>query len=265
MKASNNLTMIYDDSCPMCNIYTKAFTKNKWINSRCGFSTVSDDILSTLDLEKSKNEIPLYDASTHTTVYGIDALLKVLGSRFHIFRPLFSLTIFRFLLKKLYYLISYNRRIIAGTLPADKGFDCTPAVNVKYRIIYLIIAGTLGMLLFNAGGMLMLGAILGTFILASALFHQKGLDYSGHVTTIFLLTGFLSFILCSFLTFYLVLGLTLFFFIFFLIKRVQLIQKIHKEQGHFRVGFVIAKTCIEIGKLFLLFRSKRYTRKNLPE
>ncbi len=263
-KATNNLTMIYDDSCPMCNIYTKAFTRNNWIGNRCGFSTVSEEVLKSLDLNKSKNEIPLYDATTHITVYGIDALMTVLGNRFPVLKPLFLSIVFRFLVRKLYYFISFNRRIIAGTLPSAKGFDCTPAVNVKYRIYYMVFASLLGGYLFYSSGLWMMGAALSAYILISAVFHQQALDYIGHSKTIFLLTGIIAAILSSFIPVYFVMGLTLVFFIFFYAKRVQLIQKVHQEKGRFRVGFTITKGIIEICKLVLLLKAKKYHKENLP-
>ena len=80
----NSKVLIYDDKCPLCAAYSEGFVRTGLLprEGRVAFSTVADSILNSIDFEKSKNEIPLYDTESKKTWYGIDALLEIMGARF---------------------------------------------------------------------------------------------------------------------------------------------------------------------------------------
>ncbi len=82
MKRSERV-MNYDDACPMCAVYTKAFINTGLLlnDGRQSFSNVDADLLSHIDPVVSKHEIPLINLNNNTILYGINAMPDVLGSK----------------------------------------------------------------------------------------------------------------------------------------------------------------------------------------
>lgn len=160
--------IIYDDSCPMCKLYTYWFVAWGFLRpeNRIGFATAPDSITTHVDLKRGRHEIPLYDRSTRKTIYGLDALTFVLGSRWTWLKPVFKSKAFYRLLHPVYEIITYNRRVIAGC-KASCGFDCAPDLNRFYRSVYLGIAGaivtavTLALMTFAAKPMMAVTLIVG--------------------------------------------------------------------------------------------------------
>ena len=147
-----NKVIIYDDSCPMCKLYTYWFVAWGFLGSenRIGFATAPADITSHVDLDRGRHEIPLFDRTTKETIYGLAALTHVLGSRWTWLNPFFESRVFMWMFYPLYQIITYNRRVIAGC-QACCGFDCAPDLNRFYRSVYLLIAG---FAIFLIGGLL---------------------------------------------------------------------------------------------------------------
>ena len=138
--------LVYDDKCPLCVAYTKGFVKSGLLPSegRVPFSTVPLSILNEIDFEKGKDEIPLYDTETKKLWYGIDALLEILGERFPWIKRTGNLQPIKWFLKKLYKLISYNRKVIVATKCGPGAIDCAPQFSFFYRILFMV-----GFLVFN--------------------------------------------------------------------------------------------------------------------
>lgn len=139
--------IIYDDSCPLCCWYTDAFVNAGLLkeDNRLSFSQLSnEEILAQLDLERSKDEIPLLDRTGGSTLYGIDSLLEILGHRWPWVRTIAHITPVNWCLRRLYKLVSYNRRVIAATITTEDKFDCKPHFNLFYRLIYILFAVTFG-------------------------------------------------------------------------------------------------------------------------
>lgn len=134
--------IVYDDSCPMCKLYTYWFVAWGFLKpeNRIGFATAPDSITTHIDLNRGRHEIPLYDRSTHETIYGLEALTFLLGSRWTWLKPIFHSKPFYWLFHPIYEIITYNRRVIAGCKVCC-GFDCAPDLNRFYRSVYLAIAG----------------------------------------------------------------------------------------------------------------------------
>jgi predicted DCC family thiol-disulfide oxidoreductase YuxK len=145
MKPSNKI-IIYDDACPMCATYTNAFVKCGFIKNenRVNFTTITPQLLSIIDIEKSKNEIPVIDSDTNEVYYGIDGLLEILNTKISFIKSLGNVKPIKWFLQKLYKFISFNRRVIVATEPATCNFNCTPQLNVKYRLFFALF-----FLLFN--------------------------------------------------------------------------------------------------------------------
>lgn len=135
---SGERVIVFDDSCPMCRLYTLGFVAVGAIKpeNRVGFASVDDAVLAAIDQNRARHEIPLYDPTSGETLYGLEALLFLVGSRFPWSMPLVRQTWFRRGLKPLYWLITYNRRVMAGCRPAS-GFDCAPDLHVGWRSAYL--------------------------------------------------------------------------------------------------------------------------------
>ncbi len=134
--------ILYDDSCPMCSLYTQAFVRLRLLGpeNRVGLAGAGEQYLAHLDLDRARHEIPLLDRETGEVVYGIDALFLIISHRFPILRYLFRLRLFRAPMNGLYQIVTYNRRFIAGTAAPCSGFNCAPDFSLKYRSIYLALA-----------------------------------------------------------------------------------------------------------------------------
>ncbi len=137
---TNYKVMVYDDNCPLCNVYTSAFVKIGLLeaNGRKAFSEATDSIMCKLDAHKSKNEIPLLDTSTNQTWYGLDAMLEVISVKFPLVKRVANIKPIKWFLQHIYKLISYNRKVIVAVPKTNSKYDCTPDFNVKYRLAFLI-------------------------------------------------------------------------------------------------------------------------------
>ena len=195
----NDKVIIYDDNCPMCKLYTYWFVAWGFLKpeNRIGFATASAEITSHVDLDRGRHEIPLYDRSTHQTIYGLSAMTFILASRWTWLKPIFNSRPFWWLFHPLYQIITYNRRVIAGCKHCC-GFDCAPDLNRFYRSVYLGLAScfvlavglglSLAASLFGTAGLAMMlglavvGLTIGTItrIAAGSL---AGWNYAGNFLT----------------------------------------------------------------------------------
>lgn len=196
-----NKIIIYDDSCPMCKWYTEEFVNQGMLaaENRVGFTEVSPEILQQIDIERSKHEIPLYDTATKETLYGPDALYCLLGEKMPVLKPLFKNKIFKSFIWQLYKIITYNRRIIAGSSAPKTGFDCAPNFHFFYRCLYIVLA-FLGAILIAKQmidytlayqNIWLNSAIIGMSIaimigFSIGFFLPKRISYWGHLATVLL-------------------------------------------------------------------------------
>lgn len=200
--------IIYDDTCPMCKWYTEKFASIGVLEeeNRVGFSEVNAEIIEKIDVDRCRHEIPLYDTETQTVIYGPEALYLLLGSKWPVFKPLFSMKWFRTFIYYLYQIVTYNRRIIAGSPSQPKGFDCAPDFNLTYRWVYIILGGCVSMLIaWNARRILLeyhseqlnfIGEGLSYVVLAAIVagaFFRKRITYWGHLITVWLISNLIVF------------------------------------------------------------------------
>ncbi|MEM7657768.1 MAG: hypothetical protein AAF399_16675 [Bacteroidota bacterium] len=131
--------IIFDDQCPMCQLYTREFVRQGILQpeNRRGFSEVEVEEMEELDVDRSRHEIPLVDQATGEVRYGLEALFFLLGERWSWMKPIFRLKAIQWLLYPLYQLITYNRRLMAGTQASGEGFDCAPDFHLGWRLTYL--------------------------------------------------------------------------------------------------------------------------------
>ncbi|MEL6557914.1 MAG: hypothetical protein AAFQ94_07010 [Bacteroidota bacterium] len=141
--------IIYDNDCPLCNLYTGAFVKMNFLeqNGRLPYEKINQIDTSALEEERSKNEIPLFDLNTGTFDYGVNSLLKILGHRWSFFKKIATCRPAVYLIKILYNFISFNRKVI---VPGDpKANTCYPTFNIKYRSAFLLFSWvTVAMVLY---------------------------------------------------------------------------------------------------------------------
>lgn len=201
MKTLSNKIIIYDDVCPLCKAYTSGFVNIGWLlpNHRIGFSSASPELLASIDLDRARHEIPLYDTQTKEALYGKDALFFILGEEFPALKQLFRWRIFRFFIAGLYQIITYNRRIIAGSKAPANGFDCAPDFNGFYRWLYIGLTSLVSLLIIASQISLWTMPVIGFFIVAvigvlKGFFIQNFInktDYYGHLTTVLLVVNIL--------------------------------------------------------------------------
>src|SRR6185503_56259 len=138
MKPTNKI-LLYDDYCPLCTWYSGLFVKFHLLKpgNRVAFSKADNSVLSAIDVEKGKDEIPLFDPLTHQTLYGIDSLLEILDQKIPFIKRVGNIRPVKWFLRKLYKLVSYNRKVIVARQCGPGSFDCSQAFNSFYRMVFL--------------------------------------------------------------------------------------------------------------------------------
>lgn len=146
MKTLENQTLLYDEDCPLCSLYTTGFVKSGMLdeNGRKSYCKLSVEEQNFVDLKRAPNEIALVDNTTKAVIYGIDSLIKVVGFSFPLIEKIATLKPIHFILKKMYSFVSYNRKvIIPGNVKEENKLECTPDFNYKYRFLFIGFALTL--------------------------------------------------------------------------------------------------------------------------
>lgn len=193
--------IIYDDNCPLCHWYTGAFVKADLLSQqgRISFSELAQtNLADQMDLHRSKHEIPLVDLQGGKTIYGIDSLIYLLYPRFPFIKRAMAITPVNYAVRKLYKLISYNRGVMAPSPPRPRLYDCTPEFNWKYRLLFIGLAGVLGLSMLNLslpGSIFfpfMLPFLGGLLLLGTRFKAQHYITYLGHLAVLAVLTGGIS-------------------------------------------------------------------------
>lgn len=140
MKTLKNHTILYDEVCPMCNVYTNAFVKTGMLDKegRQPYQNMLCNYSDKIDAARAVNEIALLNRETGEVEYGIKSLFIVIGNAFPVFKPLFRIKPFEWLMDKFYKFISYNRRVIMPSSKENSGSSNDPSFNLRYRITYLV-------------------------------------------------------------------------------------------------------------------------------
>lgn len=113
---------------------------------RIPYQQVGGEFVPGMDAERAKNEIALINRETGEVKYGLESLLTIIETRFKWIGVVARIQPLKFLIKKLYNFISYNRKVIAPAQPVDSSsrqFDCTPTFKLKYRVAYILMVWVL--------------------------------------------------------------------------------------------------------------------------
>lgn len=205
MKTLDNQTLLYDDDCPLCSLYTTGFIKAGMLdeNGKKPFVNLTNEEQTFIDIQKASDEIALVDNKNKTVIYGIDSLLKVIGNSFPWMEKVGNIPPIKFLLKKLYSFISYNRKVIIPNKKVSENvLQCVPSFNYKYRIIYIGFATIMTALTlyhyselipnlpkgnFNSELILAFGQIIFQSIFLLKFDKKTILNYAGNLLTVSLL------------------------------------------------------------------------------
>ncbi|MBC6110588.1 DUF393 domain-containing protein [Pedobacter fastidiosus] len=139
MKTLNHHVILFDNECPMCYAYTKAFVKVGMLpnNGREAYQNMPTEICPLVNQQRAANEIALVNTETGEVTYGIQSLFKIISNAIPIFKPLFTFEPFVWIMSKVYAFVSYNRKVI---IPAEiKGNSLQPTFKIHYRIAYLLL------------------------------------------------------------------------------------------------------------------------------
>ena len=139
--------ILYDDSCPMCQLYTEGFVRLGVLprEGRVAFGQAPvqcPEVFEKLDVKRGRVAIPLIDRTTGEIIYGLDALFLLIGHKAAWLRPVLRQRVLKAAIWPLYRLLSYNRRQIAGCKPPQTAFDCRPERHLGWRCAWLGIALT---------------------------------------------------------------------------------------------------------------------------
>lgn len=204
MKTLQNHTLIYDNGCPMCNIYSKGFIKSGMLDKsgREAFTEMSLKNKNLIDFNRAKNEIALVDHNKNRVIYGVDSLLLIIGNSFPMLEKIARMQPLYWFFKKLYSFVSYNRKQIIPSVKDSSDEACVPDFNLKYRLTYLtfvvlfssyvlsIFTSKLGLNLnqnFARELIICLGQIVWQTLFLRLYLKEKLWDYLGNMMTVSLI------------------------------------------------------------------------------
>lgn len=198
--------IIYDESCPMCRLYTKGLVAadGSGCLNRLSNNQLTDKLLlSRIDQQRARHEIPMIDLDGGETRYGVDTWTYALGQHNSLIDRVLSLKWLRRFLQKLYAFISYNRRIIITSAPSRWNLlDLEPDFRASYRLTFILVVFSLvGLLFYTLNPPVWIPAVMGLvigqlsitclhlLIFRAENFPQAMLDYGGHLGMSLLIGG----------------------------------------------------------------------------
>jgi hypothetical protein len=96
--------------------------------------------MKCVDWTKARNEIAMVNKKDQTVRYGVDAIAAILVNRFPSLKYFTKIRLLMWLLYKLYFFISYNRKVIVPGKKFEGINSCKPDVNYFYRWAYITFA-----------------------------------------------------------------------------------------------------------------------------
>lgn len=140
MKTLKQHTLIYDKECPMCSMYSAALVKSGMMDSEGNqaYNQAVKQDLPNVDWRRACNEIALVNHRDNTVIYGVKSIVAILGNNSSAIRWLFRIPLVRYLAEKLYFLISYNRKVIMPGKKSGSRDLCIPELNYPYRLAYIV-------------------------------------------------------------------------------------------------------------------------------
>jgi len=109
--------------------------------NRSSYQQAPQEVCPLVDMQRAVNEMALVNKTTGEVSYGIKSLFIIMGDAFPALRPLFSFAPFVWLMGKIYFFISFNRRVIVPPNNKENHFSIQPSFRLDYRIAYIIFTG----------------------------------------------------------------------------------------------------------------------------
>ncbi len=145
-----NSKLLIDEDCPLCTAYGAGFTYFKLIDPEtiCPYQRAQEAVVQHIDTERACHEIALYDATTQSTRYGIDAMIGIVAHQKLWLQTLLHHPVCYRPLRQLYRFISYNRKVIYPGAPqpgapqpeaAPEVRSCNPPLHRTYRWLYILL------------------------------------------------------------------------------------------------------------------------------
>ncbi len=173
---SQDKAIVYDDSCPMCQLYTQGFVRAGMLKqeNRIAFSCLPTlPVAHQIDMQRSRHEIPLIDMKGGKTLYGLDSLLYMIGSRMPLLARIGKFAPIYFFFTYFYAFISYNRRVIIQAPKTMHGFNCAPDFHVVYRLSFIALGLACGVYYFGISWQYALYVALAHYALPFLPKHQR--------------------------------------------------------------------------------------------
>ena len=201
MKTLRDHIILYDEECPMCNLYTKAFVQSGMLDQagRACYQKMPESLACNVDKQRAVNEIALVNKKTGEVQYGIRSLFTIIGNALPLLKILFAFTPFLWFMSKVYAFVSYNRRVIIPPSSLDP-VHIQPSFRLHYRISYLLCTWLATALVLSSYAHLLAGVvpvgnifreymicggqIIWQGIITSLFFRKKTWDYLGNMMTI---------------------------------------------------------------------------------
>lgn len=75
--------IIYDESCPMCKLYTKGMVAadTSGCLTRLSSGQLTQETINRIDQQRARHEIPLVDLDGGETLYGVDTWIYASENR----------------------------------------------------------------------------------------------------------------------------------------------------------------------------------------
>ena len=133
--------LLYDENCPLCIWYTRAFVKYGIISpeARLSYQIAEENQDIVFDRDRARTEIAFVSEGSEPS-YGVDSMLKVIGNKWNIIGYIGRILPIYWLLQLLYRFISFNRKIIAPTT-CQMECSCTPKFSLFWRITFIGFCG----------------------------------------------------------------------------------------------------------------------------
>ncbi|MBS1605085.1 MAG: hypothetical protein JST42_20650 [Bacteroidetes bacterium] len=105
MNTLKNHILLYDSECPMCSLYSHAFTATGMLDTdgRTPYQQMPPIACPLVDHQRAVNEIALVNTSTGEVSYGIHSLFKIIAHSFPILPALIAHSILTPTLAALYF------------------------------------------------------------------------------------------------------------------------------------------------------------------
>lgn len=174
---------------------------------RASYQETPAEACPFVDRQRAIDEIALVNNQTGEVTYGIYSLFAVLANSWPGLQPLFGYKPFAWLMSKIYFFISFNRRVIIPP-PNTPVFGLQPTFKIHYRLVYIFLLLFASSLIFYYYAKASESNAVASFyciflfmfqaLLSLTLARKKRWDYLGNLATVsfigaLLLTPFLLF------------------------------------------------------------------------